>query len=769
MTDRHGHFPHRQAAPPPAGVGLLSLDAEGLVALQRALHTHAILSATDLQGRLIYVSDRFCAILRQPREALIGRDFRRLLDPGTHAATLEAAWQTVRTGTVWKGDMRVLTGDASHCWFRTTAIALAGPDGQPVQCMAIHSDITELKRTEGALRDSEARTRLVLQAADVGLWDWNLLTNECYFSPEWKRQIGYAEDELPNTFESWQSHLHPQDEASTLAAVQDYREGRRPHYDVEFRMRHRDGGWRWIFARANFVRDAAGKPIRMLGSHTDITARHLANEALAASEERLHHALDATSDGVWDLNLTTGQVYFSPQWERLLGYEPGETPHRVAFFYSIVHPDDLPRVEQQMQAHLSGRTAVKQDEVRLRTKSGVYQWFLDRGKVVARDAAGTPLRMVGTITDITERHAIEAALLDSESKFRGIIHASPVPMALSDGDRRFSFVNPAFVKVLGYTLRELPLVDEWWARSYPDPVRLATTRSAWEAELHRSRSTGAPFDPMELQLHCRDGSSKTVLATASTFNRDDSTEYLVVLYDISAQKRAQAELSASLVEKEALLKEVHHRVKNNLQVITSLLRLEAMRSSQSGTRAVLGDMQGRIRSMALLHESLYRSGIYASVDLGDYLGQLVTQAFQSQARSGGTVRLSLALQPVRVGMDQATPCGLLVNELVSNCLKHGFPEGSAGEVRVELQHLPESRQIRLRVSDNGVGLPADFDAIRRQSLGLQLVEDLARQIGGQLLVEPGPAFEVVFPVEDVPAGADALVHNGPSLAPLPHG
>lgn len=200
--------------------------------------------------------------------------------------------------------------------------------------------------------------------------------------------------------------------------------------------------------------------------------------------------------------------------------------------------------------------------------------------------------------------------------------------------------------------------------------------------------------------------------------------------------------------RKSLTREVHHRVKNNLQIITSLLRLESGRSEQPGTRAVLGEMQGRIRSMALLHESLYRSGVFASVDLGDYLAQLVTHAFRSQAQTNDAVRLVLALDPVHVGMDQATPCGLLVNELVSNCFKHGFPHGSEGEIRVELRAADDGRQLRLCVSDTGVGLPADFDAIRRQSLGLQLVEDLAAQIGGSLAVGPGSLFSVRFRVDD---------------------
>jgi two-component sensor histidine kinase len=217
--------------------------------------------------------------------------------------------------------------------------------------------------------------------------------------------------------------------------------------------------------------------------------------------------------------------------------------------------------------------------------------------------------------------------------------------------------------------------------------------------------------------------------------------------------RRQGQLQSALQEKTALLNEVHHRVKNNLQVITSLLRLEAGRASEPATRSVLDEMKGRIRSMALVHETLYRSGNFAGVELHRYIQQVASVAFRAQASTGGNVRLVLDLASVTASLDLATPCGLLVNELISNCVKHGFVDGQSGEVRVALQRTPgspdEAPRWSLRVSDTGVGLPADFEARRAQSLGLQLVSDLAGQIGGVLVTEPGPgaAFSVTFPLD----------------------
>ena len=227
-----------------------------------------------------------------------------------------------------------------------------------------------------------------------------------------------------------------------------------------------------------------------------------------------------------------------------------------------------------------------------------------------------------------------------------------------------------------------------------------------------------------------DGAVRYVEAHGDVIRNEEGVAVSVIgtNWDITEQKLNQEELVKSVSEKVALLKEVHHRVKNNLQVVTSMLRLEAGRSKLADTKSVLGEMQARIRAMALLHETLYSSGSFASVDLGAYLHQLSVQAFKTQSMSAQAIHLELNLGSVQVSMDQAIPCGLLVNELISNCLKHGFPHGDTGTVRIELQPLDAPQLWCIRVSDTGVGLPGNFEDKRKDSLGMQLVANLARQI-----------------------------------------
>jgi PAS domain S-box-containing protein len=234
----------------------------------------------------------------------------------------------------------------------------------------------------------------------------------------------------------------------------------------------------------------------------------------------------------------------------------------------------------------------------------------------------------------------------------------------------------------------------------------------------------------------------------SRFFTDPSTEerrIVTILIDLTERKEAEAALRETLQQKEALLHEVHHRVKNNLQVISSLLSLEARRDLEPSTKAVLQEMKGRIRSMALLHETLYRTKNFARVDLAGYLQEVAVKLFRSQNANPGAVRLVLELAAAEVELDQAMPCGLLINELLTNTLKHAFPDGRHGEVRLGLQQTADGR-VHLQVGDDGVGLPADLDLKNTQTLGLQLVTDLTKQLQGTLELGPGPgaSFSIVF-------------------------
>jgi two-component sensor histidine kinase len=223
--------------------------------------------------------------------------------------------------------------------------------------------------------------------------------------------------------------------------------------------------------------------------------------------------------------------------------------------------------------------------------------------------------------------------------------------------------------------------------------------------------------------------------------------------DITERRRMEVVLRDSLEEKEALLKEVHHRVKNNLQIVASLLSLQASRTPNREVVDVLRDTRNRVRSMALLHDMLCRSGNLARINFADYVRELCVQLQRSSGPANAGVRVESQVTFLGLTLEQAMPCGLIISELVSNSLKHGFPEDRRGRVMVELQTADEQHLV-LCVRDDGIGLPSGFDLTGATSLGLKLVSNLVGQLGGQLVVERPPdggaAFRVVFQVPQVP-------------------
>ncbi len=224
------------------------------------------------------------------------------------------------------------------------------------------------------------------------------------------------------------------------------------------------------------------------------------------------------------------------------------------------------------------------------------------------------------------------------------------------------------------------------------------------------------------------------------------TVSLTAVHDITALKRAEEQIKKSLEEKEVLLREINHRVKNNLQVISSLLRLQARQASDDTSRHVLQDTENRLHTIALIHETLYQSRNLASIDVEPYLKRLVAHLFYLYGVHSSQIETTIAAEGFRLGVDKADPLGLIANELVSNCLKHAFPAGRKGIVGISF--TSESDQSHFKVSDNGVGLGENFDPFDAQTPGLELVNTLVKQLHGEMTVKrtAGTEFHIKFPV-----------------------
>ena len=365
---------------------------------------------------------------------------------------------------------------------------------------------------------------------------------------------------------------------------------------------------------------------------------------------------------------------------------------------------------------------------------------IGRKPLVNRALVETTLKLVAERASAElERLQVEEALKESEWKFRALFENGPIGVAYhqmiydSAGkpvDYYFLDANASYRELTGVDPRG-KTVTQAFPGIENDPFD-------WIGTFGRVARSG---EPVRLEQYLQ-SNQRWYDCVAYQYKPD---HFVVAFLEITKRKQTERLLQASLSEKESLLQEIHHRVKNNLQIITSLLRLQAGRIDEPVAKAVLLDMQNRVRSMALIHEHLYRSENLAAVDLAAYLKNLCQQLFRTMLITPGTIQLHCDLVPVHIEIDQAIPCGLLVNELVSNALKHAFPTGQGGEVRVELHPQDYPPGWRLRVADNGVGLPPDLSPDYATTMGLRLVSDLARQLGGRLQIGAGPGavFEVV--------------------------
>jgi PAS domain S-box-containing protein len=327
----------------------------------------------------------------------------------------------------------------------------------------------------------------------------------------------------------------------------------------------------------------------------------------------------------------------------------------------------------------------------------------------------------------------------AEARYRALVEQIPAVtfMASLEGGLSDVYVSPQIEALLGFSQAEWmsdPVL--WFRQLHPED------RELWNHEFARGCATGGPFRA-ECRFLTKRGEIVWVHGEARLIPDESGRPVLLqgVAFDITEAKRAEEVVKNSLREKELLLKEIHHRVKNNLQITSSLLRLQAGKIADAGVRQLLRESQDRIRSMALVHDMLYRSQDLARVDFPEYVRTLVVQLFRSH-NVGGRIRSAVELEPIVFGVDLAVPCGLIINELVANALKHAFPGERQGELRVSMTAAPD--HYTLTVRDDGVGLPPQLDYLRTETLGLQLVRMLTEQIGGHLRLERSSGTEFVI-------------------------
>jgi two-component sensor histidine kinase len=345
---------------------------------------------------------------------------------------------------------------------------------------------------------------------------------------------------------------------------------------------------------------------------------------------------------------------------------------------------------------------------------------------------------------------LRATLRQREAFLRTMTGASPLAFYVVDNRTgEILYFNPRFCDIwrLQDWQERLERGNVKSSELMPHCLQLVADAQALDASCQRLQSE-ENREVVEDEILFRDG---RVVRRYSTQIRDETDQCFGRLYlfeDITERKRADRRLEASLREKEILLREVYHRVKNNLQVISSLLNLQSGSITDAGTLRLIRETQDRVRSMALVHEKLYRAEDLSRIDFADYARHLAAMLARSYRTEPAAVRLQFEMEDVRLNLDTSVPCGLILNELISNALKYAFPSGRQvplPQLTIGLRAAGEGT-LMLTVADNGVGLPEHLDIQATPTLGLQVVCMLAEQLGGALSVErqAGTRFAVTF-------------------------
>jgi len=406
----------------------------------------------------------------------------------------------------------------------------------------------------------------------------------------------------------------------------------------------------------------------------------------------------------------------------------------------IVHPGDRAAVDAVWtEACRAGTTAMLQYRV---LRADGIRWV----KTVAsptRDSTGAVVSYVGAVDDMTDSHLTTEALRQSESKYRTVVTTLKEVVFQIDRDGRWTYLNPAWTEIVGYRVEEnvgTPFLQ------YVHPDDRAGSQQFFLSLIQNQRESCRN----ELRALTKDGSFRWVEVFAQV-RLDEGNRVVGVtgtLNDITTRKEAETRIEASLREKEVLLKEVNHRVKNNLQVISSLLNLQRDQICDEKARELFTDAQSRIESMALVHEKLYQSSDLGRIDFADYLRDLTDNLGGLMGHRARNLSLKLESTGLQLGVDTAIPCGLIINELVTNAYKHAFPAGGQGHVVVAISRVNNGR-LRLMVADDGCGLPVDMDLRQTRSLGLRLVHTLVQQLRGTLVVERERGTRFVLHLEEV--------------------
>ncbi len=606
------------------------------------------------------------------------------------------------------------------------ASRLFDEDGQVIGAMGVSRDITHMKRDQEALRVSEERYRDLFENATDLIQSVRPDGRFEYVNAAWRKTLGYSDEDLLQrtiwdivdpvhhaAFRAYLEGILSGDAAGVIRTVFRAKDGRPVTVEGSSTVRRTDG---MPMATRSIFRDITGA----LEASQRIQEHEAKWRALFESSEHLFWTVDR------EIKLTSHNKAYGDAIERLYGHRPeiNQDPDRPRKLFAPRGYHDF--WEGKYAEAFSGMAIRFNTDIVDRQGNRVCnEVFLS--PVFAAD--GTVKEVFGVGHEITEQKLAEEKVRDQAARLQAIFDSSANMMIWTlDKDFRITSCNHRFRHAVRSDFGiELDAGDLFLGAA---SEAAAGSNHERYTDHYLAAFKGRP-QQFEAELVDREGRTIWVENFINPIIVDGEVQELSCqAHHITERKEAQRELLRSLAEKESLLKEVHHRVKNNLQVISSITKLQSEHAGlDPKVQEMLHHSRDRIRSMALIHESLYQNKQFSRIDLAEYVDGLARNLMLSYSLTG-RIDLEMSLKPVYLNIDQAMPCGLILNEVISNALKHGYPDGRMGTVRIAIG--VEGDRVSIRISDDGVGLSPGFAEERDGRLGLELIRMLVDQLDGRL-------------------------------------
>ena len=563
-----------------------------------------------------------------------------------------------------------------------------------------------------------------------------------YVNPAAETITEFTSEQFYNSTRLLNEFIHPDYKDYYKKTWEKLLKGEMP-MSYEYKIITKSGKEKWLNQRNTLINDKEGHPIAIEGTVTDITKRKQAEEALIQSEIRFHNknqkllrAQRVAKIGIWENHLETNDLRWSEEMYKILGV-PINTPVNLEDVVSIFPPEELKRFQNAVDAAINENAPYSIDYKIIR-KDGKIRYIHDEGQII-HDNDGNAISMFGTTQDITKRKLVEESLKESEAKFRYFVETSPDMIWEIDTKGNFTYISPQSSVVLGYKPEEIIGNN---IVSLISPGSIEHGRKSLFAHINGPNK----FNTIEVSAKHRNGNELIIEIRSVRINDKNGQVkgFQGIARDITDKTISTNQLKTSIKEKDVLLQEIHHRVKNNMQIISSLLNLQIRHVEDNNAIDLLKESQNRVRSMAMIHEKLYQSNDFTHINITEYIESLVSGLFYSYSISKEQIIPIINVDDVQLNIETAVPCGLIINELVSNSLKHGFPKEKLGEVYISLKIIDDNYE--LVVGDNGIKFPKDINFRSTDSLGLQLVNNLVNQIDGRISLDTthGTEFKIIF-------------------------